>query len=188
MAVSLPIQDSFRHMTLYCDLQEMSQCVQQTMKLIRQNSWLAHPFLSLDGQTRFMARPYLWMGQLGLSLCMNPWVWWLRSCMWADESMGSDSAFIFQYEKIVLTIDHVTLSELAGHCKGRDGRSHGSDPFRHCEMCLQLICLYCWWWSAAITHHRPWNFPLLMAMWKIAPALACGNTVVLKVCEMLQTS
>jgi aldehyde dehydrogenase (NAD+) len=26
----------------------------------------------------------------------------------------------------------------------------------------------------------PWNFPLLMAAWKIAPALACGNTVVLK--------
>jgi aldehyde dehydrogenase (NAD+) len=26
----------------------------------------------------------------------------------------------------------------------------------------------------------PWNFPLLIAAWKIAPALACGNTVVLK--------
>ncbi|MEE8550637.1 MAG: aldehyde dehydrogenase family protein [Gemmatimonadota bacterium] len=26
----------------------------------------------------------------------------------------------------------------------------------------------------------PWNFPLLLAMWKVAPALACGNTVVLK--------
>jgi aldehyde dehydrogenase (NAD+)/phenylacetaldehyde dehydrogenase len=26
----------------------------------------------------------------------------------------------------------------------------------------------------------PWNFPLLQAMWKIAPALACGNAVVLK--------
>ena len=26
----------------------------------------------------------------------------------------------------------------------------------------------------------PWNFPLLMAAWKIAPALACGNTVVIK--------
>ncbi|HWS25874.1 MAG TPA: aldehyde dehydrogenase family protein, partial [Xanthomonadales bacterium] len=32
----------------------------------------------------------------------------------------------------------------------------------------------------------PWNFPLLMAAWKIAPALACGNTVVLKPAE--QTS
>ena len=29
----------------------------------------------------------------------------------------------------------------------------------------------------------PWNYPLLMAMWKLAPALACGNSVVLKPSE-----
>ncbi len=29
----------------------------------------------------------------------------------------------------------------------------------------------------------PWNFPLLMAAWKLAPALACGNTVLLKPAE-----
>mmetsp|Transcript_25564 Transcript_25564/g.31018 ORF Transcript_25564/g.31018 Transcript_25564/m.31018 type:complete len:525 (+) Transcript_25564:89-1663(+) len=29
----------------------------------------------------------------------------------------------------------------------------------------------------------PWNFPLLMAAWKLAPALAAGNTVVLKLAE-----
>jgi len=29
----------------------------------------------------------------------------------------------------------------------------------------------------------PWNFPLLIAAWKLAPALACGNTVVLKPAE-----
>src|SRR5699024_9674973 len=29
----------------------------------------------------------------------------------------------------------------------------------------------------------PWNFPLLMLAWKIAPALAAGNTVVLKPAE-----
>ncbi|MDF1860702.1 MAG: aldehyde dehydrogenase family protein [Verrucomicrobiales bacterium] len=29
----------------------------------------------------------------------------------------------------------------------------------------------------------PWNFPILMAAWKLAPALACGNTVVLKPAE-----
>ncbi|MBC2591705.1 MULTISPECIES: aldehyde dehydrogenase family protein [Rhodococcus] len=32
----------------------------------------------------------------------------------------------------------------------------------------------------------PWNFPLMIASWKVAPALACGNTVVLKPAE--QTS
>lgn len=29
----------------------------------------------------------------------------------------------------------------------------------------------------------PWNFPLVMAVWKVAPALACGNTIVLKPAE-----
>jgi len=43
----------------------------------------------------------------------------------------------------------------------------GGDP-RPVGVCGQII---------------PWNFPLLMASWKIAPALACGNTVVLKPAE-----
>jgi aldehyde dehydrogenase (NAD+) len=30
----------------------------------------------------------------------------------------------------------------------------------------------------------PWNFPLMIAMWKIAPALACGCTIVLKPAEL----
>jgi len=29
----------------------------------------------------------------------------------------------------------------------------------------------------------PWNFPLLMAVWKMAPALACGNAIILKPAE-----
>src|SRR3990172_266973 len=29
----------------------------------------------------------------------------------------------------------------------------------------------------------PWNFPLLMCAWKLAPALACGNTAILKPAE-----
>jgi aldehyde dehydrogenase (NAD+) len=34
----------------------------------------------------------------------------------------------------------------------------------------------------------PWNFPLMNAVWKIAPALACGNTVVLKPAELTPLS
>ena len=34
----------------------------------------------------------------------------------------------------------------------------------------------------------PWNFPLQMAAWKIAPALACGNTVVIKPAEQTSVS
>jgi acyl-CoA reductase-like NAD-dependent aldehyde dehydrogenase len=38
---------------------------------------------------------------------------------------------------------------------------------------------------AAIT---PWNFPLAIGAWKIAPALACGNTVVFKPAELVPAS
>ena len=34
--------------------------------------------------------------------------------------------------------------------------------------------------SASSPRSCPWNFPLLLAAWKVAPALACGNTVILK--------
>lgn len=34
----------------------------------------------------------------------------------------------------------------------------------------------------------PWNFPLLMFAWKVGPALACGNTVVLKPAEQTPLS
>lgn len=34
----------------------------------------------------------------------------------------------------------------------------------------------------------PWNFPLLMAAWKLAPALACGNTAILKPAEQTPLS
>lgn len=34
----------------------------------------------------------------------------------------------------------------------------------------------------------PWNFPLLLAAWKLAPALACGNCIVMKPAEQTPTS
>ncbi|KAF5177289.1 Aldehyde dehydrogenase [Thalictrum thalictroides] len=34
----------------------------------------------------------------------------------------------------------------------------------------------------------PWNFPLLMFAWKVGPALACGNTIVLKTVEQTPLS
>lgn len=34
----------------------------------------------------------------------------------------------------------------------------------------------------------PWNYPLAMAAWKLGPALACGNTVVLKAAEQTPLS
>ncbi|MBQ4797469.1 aldehyde dehydrogenase family protein, partial [Pectobacterium versatile] len=34
----------------------------------------------------------------------------------------------------------------------------------------------------------PWNFPLLMACWKLAPALAAGNCIVLKPAKLTPLS
>ena len=55
----------------------------------------------------------------------------------------------------------------AGWADKLDHAGYGSDP-RPVGVAAQVI---------------PWNFPLLMLAWKIAPALACGNTVVLKPAE-----
>jgi len=53
----------------------------------------------------------------------------------------------------------------AGLAQLRDSEMPGQEPI---GVCGQII---------------PWNFPLLMLAWKIAPALAAGNTVVLKPAE-----
>jgi aldehyde dehydrogenase (NAD+) len=55
----------------------------------------------------------------------------------------------------------------AGWCDKLKYAFPGRDP-RPIGVCGQVI---------------PWNFPLLMAAWKLAPALACGNTCVLKPAE-----
>ena len=55
----------------------------------------------------------------------------------------------------------------AGWCDKLKYAFHGAEP-TPMGVCAQII---------------PWNFPLMMLAWKIAPALACGNTVVLKPAE-----
>jgi aminomuconate-semialdehyde/2-hydroxymuconate-6-semialdehyde dehydrogenase len=42
--------------------------------------------------------------------------------------------------------------------------------------------------AGVVTAITPWNFPLMMASWKVSPALAWGNTVVLKPAEDTPTS
>ena len=55
----------------------------------------------------------------------------------------------------------------AGWCDKLDYAFAGRSP-NPLGVCAQII---------------PWNFPLLMAAWKLAPALACGNTCILKPAE-----
>jgi aldehyde dehydrogenase (NAD+)/phenylacetaldehyde dehydrogenase len=68
-----------------------------------------------------------------------------------------------------------TFRYYAGWCTKLYGETNPSDPsmFNYTlrepvGVCGQII---------------PWNFPLLMAAWKLGPALCCGNTVVLKPAE-----
>ncbi len=73
-----------------------------------------------------------------------------------DVDVPTAAAHFFYYAGWADKLDHAGLS-----------RSGGTPP-RPLGVAAQII---------------PWNFPLLMLAWKIAPALATGNTVVLKPAE-----
>ncbi|MGH8968896.1 MAG: gamma-aminobutyraldehyde dehydrogenase [Actinomycetes bacterium] len=61
----------------------------------------------------------------------------------------------------------------AGAARSLDGRAAGEYLAGHTSMVRREPIGVC----AQIT---PWNYPLMMAVWKVAPAIAAGNTVVLK--------
>ena len=61
----------------------------------------------------------------------------------------------------------------AGACRLLEGKSAGCYMKGMFSMIVREPVGVC----AAVT---PWNYPLLMAVWKWAPALAAGNTLVLK--------
>jgi len=65
------------------------------------------------------------------------------------------------------------LRFFAGAARILEGRSAGEYLRDHTSMVRREPIGVC----AQVT---PWNYPLMMAIWKIAPALAAGNTVVLK--------
>jgi betaine-aldehyde dehydrogenase len=65
------------------------------------------------------------------------------------------------------------LTFYAGAARVLEGKSAGEYMRGHTSMIRREPIGVC----AQVT---PWNYPLMMAIWKIAPALAAGNTVVLK--------
>jgi len=65
------------------------------------------------------------------------------------------------------------LRFFAGAARILDGKSAGEYLRGHTSMIRREPVGVC----AQVT---PWNYPMMMAIWKIAPALAAGNTVVLK--------
>ncbi|MGZ5420925.1 MAG: gamma-aminobutyraldehyde dehydrogenase [Aeromicrobium sp.] len=65
------------------------------------------------------------------------------------------------------------LTFFAGAARVLEGKSAGEYMAGHTSMIRREPIGVC----AQVT---PWNYPLMMAIWKISPALAAGNTVVLK--------
>jgi len=65
------------------------------------------------------------------------------------------------------------LRFFAGAARVLEGRSAGEYLADHTSMIRREPVGVC----AQVT---PWNYPMMMAIWKLAPALAAGNTVVLK--------
>jgi betaine-aldehyde dehydrogenase len=74
-------------------------------------------------------------------------------------------------EEMPPAIDHFRF--FAGAARVLEGKSAGEYMAGHTSYVRREPIGVC----AQVT---PWNYPLMMAVWKIAPALAAGNTVVLK--------
>jgi aldehyde dehydrogenase len=87
----------------------------------------------------------------------------IRECMAAD---------------LPLTIDHFRY--FAGVIRAEEGSASEIDA-NTLSLCIQEPI-------GVVGQIIPWNFPLLMAAWKVAPALAAGNCVVLKPAEQTPAS
>src|SRR5246500_4692747 len=74
-------------------------------------------------------------------------------------------------EEIPPSVDQIRF--FAGAARVLEGRSAGEYLKEHTSMIRREPIGVC----AQVT---PWNYPMMMAVWKFAPAIAAGNTVVLK--------
>lgn len=69
------------------------------------------------------------------------------------------------------------LRFFAGACRVPEGKATGEYLRGHTSMIRREPV-------GVVGQIAPWNFPLMMAVWKLGPALAAGNTVVLKPSEL----
>ena len=74
-------------------------------------------------------------------------------------------------EELPQAVDHLRF--FAGAARVLEGRSSGEYMKDHTSMIRREPV-------GVVAQVTPWNYPLMMAIWKIAPALAAGNTLVLK--------
>jgi betaine-aldehyde dehydrogenase len=78
---------------------------------------------------------------------------------------------LMRSEEIPPAVDQIRF--FAGAARMLEGRSAGEYMRNHTSMIRREPIGVC----AQVT---PWNYPMMMAVWKFAPAIAAGNTVVLK--------
>ena len=78
-------------------------------------------------------------------------------------------------EEVPLCVDHLRF--FAGAARVLEGRSAGEYVDGYTSMIRREPI-------GVVGQITPWNYPLAMAIWKIGPALAAGNTIVLKPSEL----
>ncbi|GGF04240.1 gamma-aminobutyraldehyde dehydrogenase [Mycetocola zhadangensis] len=74
-------------------------------------------------------------------------------------------------EEVIAGADHLRF--FAGAARVLEGKSAGEYLENHTSFVRREPI-------GVVAQVTPWNYPIMMAIWKIAPALAAGNTVVLK--------
>ncbi|MEJ7636159.1 gamma-aminobutyraldehyde dehydrogenase [Aeromicrobium sp.] len=84
---------------------------------------------------------------------------------------GKPKALTVSEEILGQALDAVTF--FAGAARVLEGRSAGEYLRGHTSMIRREPI-------GVVAQVTPWNYPFVMAIWKIAPALAAGNTIVLK--------
>ncbi len=98
----------------------------------------------------------------------------------ADEISNLESADAgkpinaFREDEIPFMVDNLRF--FAGAARCLDGRAAGEYTSGYTSMIRREAI-------GVVGQIAPWNYPLMMAIWKIGPALAAGNTVVLKPAE-----
>ncbi|WP_231187447.1 aldehyde dehydrogenase family protein [Haladaptatus sp. DYF46] len=94
------------------------------------------------------------------------------------ESLDNGKPITESRDDIELVIDHFRY--FAGAARFLEGKTIPTDSNNHIQTIKEPY--------GVVGQITPWNFPLLMASWKLAPALAAGNTTVLKPAEQTPLS
>jgi 1-pyrroline dehydrogenase len=93
----------------------------------------------------------------------------------ALESANVGKPMTVAREEMPVTVDNVRF--FAGAARTLEGRAAGEYMEGYTSMVRREPV-------GVVAQIAPWNYPLMMAIWKIGPALATGNTIVLKPSEL----